>query len=78
VGHRAANCPSSSKREEKKIADGARKMRRCYCCGEIGHDQWRYRNGQGKPPPQRQGPGLKKKTSPPFHGAACGFQSHYH
>jgi len=39
VGHRAANCPSSSKREEKKIAGGAREMRRCYRCGEIGHDQ---------------------------------------
>jgi len=24
--------------------------------------------------PQRQGPGLKEKTSPPFHGAACGVQ----
>jgi len=82
VGHRAVDCPSTSKRwwrnvktlEEKKIAGGAREMRRCYCCGETGHYQWRCRNGQRQPPPQRQGPELKEKISPPFHGAACGVQ----
>jgi len=72
VRHRAADCPSTSKRDEKRIAGGVREMKRCYRCGETGHDQWRCRNGQQQPPPQRHGPGLKEKTSPAFHRAACG------